>query len=282
MHKHKNPNVRAEATATPPQHRWQQIVLEAVQKPGSISQAYCAFRGYSFGNCLLALVQCVERGIEPGLINTYRGWQAIGRQVRRGEKAIELCMPLTVRAKNKNAPEDADADVYTRFVFKPHWFVLAQTDGDDALENWHGTPAWDLTSALCSLNIQQIEFTEQNGNVQGYARKREFAVSPIAVLPHKTTFHELAHIVLGHTAQAEFTDSERTPRSLREAEAETVALILCESLDLPGAEFARGYIQTWLAGETLPETSARNILSAADTILKAGTRATSERHSRLN
>jgi hypothetical protein len=57
---------------------------------------------------------------------------------------------------------------------------------------------------------------------------------------------------------------------LREVEAEAVALLLCESLELPGAEFSRGYIQNWIAGDVIPEKSAQKIFGAADRILKAG------------
>ena len=60
-------------------------------------------------------------------------------------------------------------------------------------------------------------------------------------------------------------------RNIREVEAESVALICCESLGLPGAEAARGYIQHWLQGEKeIPNQSAALIFSAAQTILKAG------------
>jgi hypothetical protein len=57
-------------------------------------------------------------------------------------------------------------------------------------------------------------------------------------------------------------------RNIREVEAESVALICCEALGLPGAEFSRGYIQHW--GSEIPEKSARRIFTAADKILKAG------------
>ena len=46
-------------------------------------------------------------------------------------------------------------------------------------------------------------------------------------------------------AEAAQTDGETTPRSLREAEAECVALLCCEALGLPGADECRGYIQHW-------------------------------------
>jgi hypothetical protein len=68
--------------------------------------------------------------------------------------------------------------------------------------------------------------------VQGYARKRSISITPIAIIPRKTTFHELVHVVLGHTAETDFNDGDETPRDLREVEAEAVALICCETLQL--------------------------------------------------
>jgi hypothetical protein len=153
-------------------------------------------------------------------------------------------------------------------VWKPRWFVLSQTEGE-AIEQLP-IPGWTKELALQNLNITEIAFDELSGNIQGYAKKRSIAISPLAALPHKTTFHELAHVVLGHTTEADFSDDDLTPRDIREVEAESVALLLCESLDLPGAEFSRGYIQHWLKGDTIPEKSAQRIFGAADKILKAG------------
>jgi hypothetical protein len=69
-------------------------------------------------------------------------------------------------------------------------------------------------------------------------------------------------------------DSEQTARHVRDVEAESVALICCESLGLEGAEFCRGYIQHWLKTEKeIPNQSAARIFAAASSILKAGTTA---------
>ncbi len=69
-------------------------------------------------------------------------------------------------------------------------------------------------------------------------------------------------------------DSEQTTRHIREVEAESVALICCETLGLDGAEFCRGYIQHWLKTEKeIPNQSAARIFAAATCILKAGTAA---------
>jgi hypothetical protein len=98
----------------------------------------------------------------------------------------------------------------------------------------------------------------------------------MAQLPHKTLFHEAAHVLLGHTAESDFADTERTPKNLREVEAEAVALLCCEALNLEGATYCRGYIQNWLYpmvgynGAGIPEKSAQKIFHAADQILRAG------------
>jgi hypothetical protein len=247
------------------EQNWNELLTAAITEPGIISKAYSAFHNYSTGNQIAATVQCMMRGIEPSPINTFVGWKQLNRHVKKGEKAIELCMPLTRKGEN----EQGESQYFiSAFVWKPRWFVLSQTDGEDFTAP--ELPDWSKEAALANLQIEEVAFDLLSGNVQGYARRRSIAVSPIAALPHKTTFHELAHVVLGHTTEADFQDDERTPRDLREVEAESVALLLCESLDLPGAEFSRGYIQHYLQGEVIPEKSAQKIFGAADRILKAG------------
>ena len=115
-------------------------------------------------------------------------------------------------------------------------------------------------------------FDYWDGNCLGYARERSIAINPVNPMPHKTRFHELAHVLLGHTTEGEQNDGELTPRSLRECEAEAVALLCCAALGLPGVEYCRGYIQNWWGtGNPIPERSAQRVLKAADQILKAGT-----------
>jgi antirestriction protein ArdC len=256
---------------------WAELLHSAVNTPGKLLAAYTAFHNYSFGNALLALEQCISRKIEPGPLNSYKGWLTLKRQVRKGEKGLCLCMPVTYKKRiaGKAAPETTEGSEESQeemrqcFVFRSYWFVLAQTEGETPYEQ--PIPGFDLDAALQSLDISRIPFDEINGNVQGFAHLREIAVSPIAALPHKTTLHEIAHVVLGHTSSQKLVDLEHMDRNIREVEAESVALICCESLVLPGAEAARGYIQHWLQGEKeIPNQSAARIFSAAQTILRAG------------
>ena len=255
------------------------LLHKAVNEPGIVSAAYSAFHGYSIGNQILAFMQCAERRITPGPIATFIGWKDKGRYVRKGEKAIVLCMPVTCKRKASDEHtaehgDDAKPETFTRFVYRPNWFVLAQTEGQDVAPT--PIPEWDQVCALDTLGIAEELFLMTDGNCQGYARKRTVAVSPVAELPHKTRFHELAHVVLGHTSEAEagLTDSDLTARSLREVEAEAVAMLCCAALDLPGVEHSRGYIQSWWGQDTpIPERSAQRVLKVADQILKAGAKA---------
>ena len=247
--------------------KWKALLEQAVKEPGTVSKAYSAFWNYSTGNQILATIECYMRNIPVRPLASFMAWKEKGRHVKKGEKAIGLWMPVTRKrtiTKGDGTEEEAG---YTGFIFRNHWFVLAQTDGAEYKPE--PVPGWSKEQALVALDIAETEFTETNGNIQGYAIQRRIAINPLAQHPHRTLMHELAHIVLGHTADM-MSDSERTPRNLEEAEAEATAMLICESLGLPGADEARGYIQGWLRGEAIPDSSARRIFGAADKILKAG------------
>jgi N-terminal domain of anti-restriction factor ArdC len=114
------------------QVQFRDLLKRAVSEPGTISAAYSAFHNYSIGNQLAALFQCSLRKIPVGPISTLKDWNSKGRFVERGEKAIWLCMPITGKkaVKDETTGEET-AEHYTFFVWKPRWFVLAQTKGQE-------------------------------------------------------------------------------------------------------------------------------------------------------
>src|SRR5262245_5616576 len=220
------------------------LLASAVTEPGILSGAYQQFHNYSIGNQLLAWSQCLQRGMQPGPMATFPRWKELGRYVRKGEKAFTLCQPVTIkRSVDPTDDETNEPGVITRFVYRPHWFVLAQTEG--AAMPAVPTPSWDASVALVALDISEIAFDHPDGNCLGFARGRSIAINPVNPMPHKTRFHELAHVLLGHTVEGLQADGEITPRNLRECEAEAVALLSCAALELPGVEQCRGYIQSW-------------------------------------
>src|SRR5689334_10354940 len=176
--------------------QFRQLLEEAVTKPGTLMKAYSLFWNYSLGNQILALLQAKARGIPLGPIASFNRWKELGRHVKRGEKAIELCMPVTCkRTVTEQSSDGADVETqvaFKRFVFKRNWFMLAQTDGQPYQPA--AVPAWDRERALSTLNVEEVPFEVINGNCQGYATGRQIAINPLAQMAAKTTFHELAHI----------------------------------------------------------------------------------------
>ena len=245
------------------------LLQEAVEKPGKILEAYRAFHRYSLGNILLAMTQCNQRELPMGALATFKQWQLKGRHVRKGEQALTMLMPAVRKITRENEKGEAEErKIISSFFARRHWFVLAQTEGNDYEPE--PIPGFSLENASKELQIQEIPFSALDGNLQGYACERQIAINPLAALPMKTRFHEMAHIVLGHTEQGRVQDPETLPRDIREAEAESVAMLCLAVLELPGIEYCRGYIQTWLQSKSIPEESARRIITATDSILRAG------------
>lgn len=145
--------------------KWAALLVEAVNKPGLIMEAYSAFHNYSIGNQILALVQCHLRGLQPGPINTFPKWQTLGRVVKRGERALTLCMPITRKQRDEESEEE---HTFTSFAYKPRWFVLSQTDGRELEPTT--IPEWDSEKAIAGLSIERVEFDKTDGNCQGFAK----------------------------------------------------------------------------------------------------------------
>ncbi len=134
--------------------KWSALLVEAVNKPGLIMDAYSAFWNYSVGNQILAIVQCQLRGMQPGPINTFPKWQTLGRVVKRGERALTLCMPLTRKRRNDESDDTespSEEQTYTTFVHKARWFVVSQTYGSQL--GPITIPEWDVERALSTLCI---------------------------------------------------------------------------------------------------------------------------------
>lgn len=246
------------------------LLKECLSEPGIISDAYSAFHNYSFGNMMAAAIQLHSRGQKFGPIASFMAWKEKGRSVKKGSKALVLCMPITRKGQKQNDDGSVEDYTFSQFIWKRNWFVLQDTEGEDFAHEVK-SPEWDVNKALAELNITQEEFNIGDGNCQGYAYATTIGLNPVGVYPHKTRFHELAHIVLGHTKDGgRIVDGEKLTKDIREVEAESVAFLCCSLLKLPGLDESRGYVQHWLGAADLPEKNAQRIYKAADQILKAG------------
>jgi len=264
---------------------WGKLFSDALSCPGKVSEAYSVFHDYSLGNAILAALQLTVKGLPLSPIASFNKWKKLGRCVKKGEKAIALVMPVTVKTKasdevgNGAEPNDNSNEVRssgrTMFVLKNNWFSLDQTEGAD-YTNEVTIPEWNKVQALSGLEITEQRFELLDGNTQGYAipNKKQLSVSPVALMPWKTLFHEMAHCLM-HSKETQMADGDLMRKDIKEAEAEAVAYLCCATLGLPGLEESRGYIQGWLGSkeqsEEFGKKSASRVFSAADKILKTGT-----------
>jgi antirestriction protein ArdC len=248
---------------------------EIYDKPSKIHEAYRLFRNYSPRNRILAESQLLN--LEP--INTYKGWQDLGRQVKKGGRGISLFLPVASKkkkddeGKNKKKGEgDNTAKLFcsANFIMKKHWFALSQTEGEEFKPE--ELPNFDVKKALEDFGITQEKFRSINGNCQGYAipSKNIIAINPLAFAPYKTIIHEIAHCLL-HKESSQIIDGAELDSSIKEFEAETTAYLVCCSLGkFDHLEYSRGYITNWIQRNDIEEENFKRAFDAANKILKAG------------
>jgi hypothetical protein len=102
---------------------FEEFLKEILTSPARLHECYNFFYNYSHRNKLLAMFQMDK----PEPINTYKGWQALGRQVKKGAKAICLTMPVIIKDENKDG-EEVKKVIY---IPKNYWFKLSDTDGEE-------------------------------------------------------------------------------------------------------------------------------------------------------
>lgn len=268
---------------------WATLFESILTEPGVLGSYYSAFHDYSLGNQILAIVQLAERGLPISPIASFNAWKEKGRKVAKGQKAIALFMPVTVKGSKASDEKKIDVDSSESqgserrqiFVMRNNWFAFSQTEPDERSDcPTYSAPkvpvyGWDKAQALEKLGVTEVPFENLNGNTQGYAIpvRKVVSVSPLARMPHKTLYHELAHCLL-HSKEGELACLVDLDKSIIEAEAEATAFLCCAALGQPGLEQARGYVQNWLSSDTSREEfkkSAGRVFSAANRILKAGT-----------
>ena len=241
---------------------YNEFLNEILEKPAKAAQCYNLFHNYSISNQWLAMSQMLQ----PEPINTFKGWQALGRQVKKGAKAIELMMPVSFKDK-----ED-ETKIKTFYIKKKNWFKLSDTAGEDYKQELPQN--FNLEKALETLEIKVEKFAMVNGNCQGYAKPNQnlIAINPLASDPFKTSIHEMAHCLLHKDEDGEtLNHGLELPKSIKELEAEGTAYLVKTSLNiLEGLEFSRDYIKGWLQGAEIKEENFKRILATASKILKAG------------
>lgn len=244
------------------------------------AETRATFHDYSFGNCLLIAMQCPHATHVAG----FRAWQALGRQVRKGERAIRIMAPMIVggskaeRKQMRSAPrvltatsaEKMGADDGPRMLFRAvPVFDISQTDGEPLAEpprepltgDSHAHLIGTLETFAAAMGIK-VEYRE-TGSAGGYYSKRErLIVISESACPNakvRTLVHEIAH--------AHGVGYDNYSREEAEVIVETAATIVCGALGLDTSGESIPYIAGW--GESGDLDAIRRHAETVDTIARS-------------
>jgi antirestriction protein ArdC len=205
------------------------------------AETRATFHRYSFGNWQLIAYQRPDATQVAG----FKSWQALGRQVRKGERAIRILAPMSVKERDEQGNETDERLTFFRAV---PVFDISQTDGDPLPE----APREPITG---DSHAGYVERLEQYARSLGYTVEREALESAGGYCDHKrqrivvsnnvdsanahvrVLVHELAH-ALG-VGYAEYG------REVAEVIVETATVIVCGSVGLDTSGESIPYIAGW-------------------------------------
>lgn len=234
------------------------------------------FHNYSWGNCLLIQASCPQATKVAG----YRTWQSLGRQVRKGERAIPILAPVVTRRQDAGAEEateepSRDTTRVLRGFRVAYVFDISATDGDplpevrpQLLEGEAPTHLYDRLAAQVSeagFTLLRAECSPANGSTDFLSRTVTVRpdLSPAASV--KTLCHELAHVTL-HEQLA--TELRGGCRGRAEVEAESVAYLVCATAGLDSGSYSFPYVARWADDLTVVTATATRVTSCASQIAK--------------
>lgn len=226
---------------------------------------WARFHEYSAGNALLIWVQRPDATWVAG----YRAWQALGRQVQRGERGIGILAPVRARGAEAAAAEGDDTERPV-VAFRPATvFDIAQTQGralelpapqplaGRALDDW-------LQHCLTSgaVGVPVILAPIPDPHTHGYWSPAEHRIVVAADRAPdqqvKTLLHEWSHSLGVPDAQA----AAERHRGSEEIVAETTAYVLAQRLGLDTEAYSLQYVGAWSHGDPKPVIAATQDIAA--------------------
>jgi antirestriction protein ArdC len=212
--------------------------------------AQARFHHYSWGNVFLIMAQRPD----ATRVASYRTWQALDRQVRRGETGIRIVVPLRHRATPSSSDKSDGDDVLpvplprrVLYFGTGTVFDVSQTDGPPLPEVTvpllDGPDGPGLGTRLERVAQQERLTIERVPQIKGSRAVGTYIPSARRIIVRelepaqmtKTLAHELAH----HFAEADRSSPEE------ETVAESVAYVVCAHYGLDTGVRSFPYVATW-------------------------------------
>lgn len=203
---------------------------------------YSKMHKYSIRNVMLILTQMPE----AQMVASYRTWKSLGINVKKGEKGLNVLVPIPYKKKDVEEEEEG-------IWFKVgSVFDVSQTDGcipDLCKElTMNSKEVRELVNWLIAKWNVHFDFSLVGKDKKGYCSPfRGIVLQPEMSDSQtlKTLVHERAHQIM-HIGTA-------IDRETAELEAESTAFVVCGSLGVETGDYSFGYVVGWAGAHSKSE-----------------------------
>ena len=216
------------------------------------------FHNYSARNCVLIAMQNPNATYIAG----YRDWQKnFNRQVRRGEKGLEILAPWTqtINVETDRTDDNGNIIYEKKQILRyrtVNVFDVSQTDGEE-LPKIAERLTGDVSDysryfdAIKELSDYDVDFEDMDDSGKnGYCNLMEHKIRIKSGLSQahsiKTLIHEVTHEKIHGDKEADY---RREFKSRMEVEAEGCAYVVCSYFGLDTSDYSFGYVTGWAAGQ---------------------------------
>lgn len=230
-------------------------------------RALARFHSYSFGNVCLIMAQKPDATAVAG----YRKWQELGRQVKKGERAIRILVPHVRRVGETT---EGDPVYAARSFGAGAVFDISQTEGDalppgpraELLTGESSETPRLRTAILAWLGSTGVPVTWDalNGPRGMYKIIDKSIVVDNALGPDQelqTLFHEAAHYIAGHATNDAACDAETV--------AESAAYVVSAHYGLDTGRHTFPYVASWAQDKEVFKRNLAAIQQTADVLIRA-------------
>lgn len=215
----------------------------------------------------------------------FKQWQTdFNRTVNKGAKSIRIAAPiikkLTPAEQKRLDTTDERAIVGYRYL---PIFDVAQTSGDPVLsakdfvkenlaDHQNVTSLYnafkDYLNQQTDLKVSEVPLATLNG-AKGYFQP---STNEIVIggdesdnaLKLKTLYHEYAHSQL-HGLKSAFKDR---PRAYQETQAEAVAYVAMQNIDVDTSNYSLGYVATWAKDKAVIHSALSEIQQVSNKVIE--------------
>jgi antirestriction protein ArdC len=230
------------------------------------------FHTYSASNCMLIALQCHQRGIVAEHIAGFHAWIKLGRTVRKGEQAIRILAPITIKHdETAKAPDPQQPRVFFKTTFV---FDVSQTDPipgvdpsplqpprDPLTGNSHDYLIKPLEAFASSLGYD-VAFESIPGGTGGWCDPHGKRIVVDAEQPANAQVRILVHEI----THALGVDYAQYTRAQAEVIVDTTTLIVLSAVGLDTAGETIPYVAGW--GETGALDAVTEFAAVIDTLAR--------------